>query len=185
MSLHPLRQMAVTCRRSGVAAGARSRVRCPLLDQPRPDAGWPPAPTRQPYARSRPHHGCELGRVPDAPTRRLDAGCARRAATRTPPLPVPGQARPSPRQRIDVEQRTPDCRGCESPGRNAHSGCERRCHRHCHVHILTLPQDLVVKDESILVFDNGDRTPSSTGVPALPLETQRVCSSKMEKTFSS
>ena len=32
-------------------------------------------------------------------------------------------------------------------------------HRHCHVHILTLPQDLVVKDESILVFDNGDRNP--------------------------
>ena len=32
-------------------------------------------------------------------------------------------------------------------------------HRYCHVHILTLPQDLVVKDESILVFDNGDRNP--------------------------
>ena len=26
-------------------------------------------------------------------------------------------------------------------------------------------------------------TPSSTGVPALPFDTQRVCSSKIEKTF--
>ena len=43
----------------------------------------------------------------------------------------------------------------------------------------------MVKDELILVLDEGEGTPSSTGVPALPLETHRVCSSKIEKTFSS
>ena len=52
------------------------------------------------------------------------------------------------------------------------------------VDVLALPQDLVVQDELMLVFDESYRNPE-TGVPALPLETQRVCSSKTENTFSS
>ena len=31
--------------------------------------------------------------------------------------------------------------------------------RNCHVHVFALPQDLVVKDELILILDKGDRNP--------------------------
>ena len=67
---------AVSCR-LGIQLGYQGRLvrrRVVVVCVPasagstRCDAGWPPAPTRQPYARNRPHHGCELGRVPDAPT---------------------------------------------------------------------------------------------------------------------
>ena len=67
---------AVSCR-LGIQLGYQGRLvrrRVVVVCVPasagstRCDAGWPPAPTRQPYARSRPHHGCELGRVPDDPT---------------------------------------------------------------------------------------------------------------------
>ena len=68
---------------------------------------------------------------------------------------------------IDVEQRIeadPIVAAMKAPVETARPQLRIQClrflhHRHCHVHILTLPQDLVVKDESILVFDNGDRDP--------------------------
>ncbi|MCY4508633.1 MAG: hypothetical protein OXG35_17000, partial [Acidobacteria bacterium] len=37
-----------------------------------------------------------------------------------------------------------------------------------HVHILALPQDPVVKDEPILVLDDGDRNPEFNAPPDEP-----------------
>ena len=190
---------AVSCR-LGIQLGYQGRLvrrRVVVVCVPasagstRCDAGWPPAPqgnrTREAVrtmAANSASPRCSNPLMADS-----IAGCARRRHKRLRSsrsraalerYPLPGNA-------FRAARGGPDCRGYESPGRDCTPATPDTPpslhHRHCHVHISPSHRTLSVKDES-LVFDNR-RTPSSTGVPALPLETQRVCSSKMEKTFSS
>ena len=57
-------------------------------------------------------------------------------------------------------------------------------HRRGMVHIATLPHDLVMEHEAMVIPGMQTGTPSSAGQPASPFDIQRMCGPKMENTFS-
>ena len=74
--------------------------------------------------------------------------------------PFPGNALTS----STASRRTRIAAAVKAPVETARPQLRIQClrfvhHRHCHVHILAFPQDLVVKDELILILDKGDRNP--------------------------
>ena len=118
-----------------------------------------------PWLRTRSSPGCSNPLMPDS-----IAGCARPAAAKDSSFSAPWaafQRYPFPQQRLDVEQcieAHPIVRAVKAAVETA--GPQRRIqclrfphHRHSHVHVLALPQDLVVKDELILILDAGDGNP--------------------------
>ena len=154
---------ATRCRRLRSRFCRSNPIRCRLAAST--DKATVRANPSAPWLRTRSSPRCSNPLMADS-----TAGCARRAATKHSsrfPLLVGLRKISFARQGVDIEQpieQHPVVRTVKAPVETARPQLRIQClrflhHRHRHVHVLALPQNLVVKDELILILDQGDRNP--------------------------